>query len=82
MEWQDRQTFTCLGPLLSWMVMLCFRQEEHTDNPQLGQPYCLVNGENCFVQLVQDILVSYTIKQCVKYLKSDHVRWKCYKKLL
>ena len=69
MEWQDRQTFTCLEPLLSWMVMLW--QEEQKENPQLGQPYSLVNGENRFVQLVQEIRVSYTIKQRVKYLKSD-----------
>ena len=72
MEWQDRQTFTCLGPLLSWMVMLCFRQEEQKENPQQGQPYSLVNGENHFVQLVQDIQVSYTIK-CLKVCKVSEI---------
>ena len=51
------------------MVMLCFRQEEQKENPQLVQPYSLVNRENSFVQLVQGMLVSYTIKQCVFCLK-------------
>lgn len=47
--------------------MLFFRQEEQKENPQLGQPYSLVNRENPFVHLVQDMLVSYTIKQYVLF---------------
>ena len=79
MEWQDRQTFICLDPCLSWRVMLCFMQEAQKGNPHLGQPNCLVNGENLVLHLVHDILVSY---QRVKYLKSEHVRRKRHNKLL
>ena len=59
--------------------MLSFLQEAQKDNPQLGQPYYLVNVENLVFHVVQDILVS---SQRVKYLKYDHVRRKWYKKLL
>ena len=80
MAWQDRQTFTSLGSFLSCRVMLCFRHEEQKANPHLGQPYCLVNGENLALQSVQDILVvSYTFKHLVMYLKLDHVRRNWYK---
>ena len=51
------------------MVMLCFRQEEQKENPQLVHPYSLVNRENSFVQLVQGMSISYNIKQCVFCLK-------------
>ena len=48
--------------------MLCFRQEEQKEKPQPGQPYSLVNKENPFVQLVQDMVGNYTM--CLKSRKT------------